>query len=1457
MATLQELLALGRDMGLTEAALTEFVSQQQAVNREERQRERDHTRGAEEETAKGKQLQQEIELVRLRAETAELEHRRKLELLAAEGERGVGQGGDRGPGNWHGPKIPPFDDGRDSIDAYLRRFEMYATAQKWPDTQWAVHLSALLKGKSLEVYSRLAVSQAVDYPGLKQALLKRFDFTEEGFRKLFREGKVEKSETFLQFSVRLENYLTRWVEMANIGKTYDEFHDLIMREQFLQSCNVELGLFLRERKPDKLEAMARYADQFIEAREMPASNFSQKPAGSRGKPYQGPQGGKPQCRGQDSLQRKSETPVSNSSRSRNGTDRRCFICDKKDHLANKCPERIASKGRVGAVESSNAGKEPGHKVQQTREVVMDGAEVYSGGVIKHLPGNMPVCQGWIADKRVSILRDTGCGGVVVRRALIPENSFSGAKKKCLLADGSNIEVSIATVEIDSPYLVGTVECWGMENPIYDVIVGNVEGAREPSDPDNTWFRQTIQAVQTRGRAKQQGSISHPRLKVLPMVGRDIKPEEMKKAQEDDTTLDAPRQHANEGGTRTHGKYAESKFYYKGGLLYRKYVLTQKGEEVNQLVVPKLYRHCVLELAHESVMGGHMGARKTSQKILAEFFWPGIQGEAKRYCQSCDACQRTIPKGRVAPVPLGRMPVIGTPFERVAVDIVGPLTPRTDKGNRYILTLVDFATRYPEAVPLPGIETEQVAEALLDMFSRVGVPREILSDRGSQFTSDMMKEVCRLMSLKQIMTTPYHPQCNGLCEKFNGTLKQMLKRTCAERPRDWDKYVNPLLFAYREVPQTSLGFSPFELIYGRTVRGPLRILKELWTKDIVDPEVKTTYQYLIDLRDRLEKTCEMARENLRGAASEQRRYYNQKARIRNMEVGERVLVLLPTKTNKLLMQWKGPYHIVKKQSEMDYTLNMGGKLKTWHANMLKKYVEREAKLPERKGVLAVVGVAVIDLEEDGSSEEELMSVPRISGSETWRDVEITEDLSESQVVQVQDLLREYDHVFTDVPGRTDLVHHDIVTESNRPVKVKSYPLPFSTTEIVKEEVTKMLKMDIIELSDSPYAAPVVLVKKRDSSYRFCVDYRQINKVTVLDSEPMPNPEEMFSKLAGYRYFSKLDLSKGYWQVPMSSEAKHKTAFVCPAGLFQFKVMSFGLVNAPATFSRLMRILLRGMENTDNFLDDVLIFTHTWEGHLVVIRELLNRLSKANLTARPTKCGIGWTSIECLGHMVGEDRLQPLPSKIKAITEASRPLTKKEVRAFIGLAGFYRRFIPNFSTIALPLTDLTKKGQPNKVLWTDTQQNAFEQLKGKLASGPILKLPDMEKDFVLRTDASADGIGAILLQDEGGNLFPVAYASRKLVDRERRFSTVERECLAVVWGIDKFSRYLYGRAFDLETDHQPLIYLNKQKVSNARLMRWALLLQPYRIRIKAIRGTDNIGADFLSRSGTTTTSTIEKM
>ena len=979
---------------------------------------------------------------------------------------------------------------------------------------------------------------------------------------------------------------------------------------------------------------------------------------------------------------------------------------------------------------------------------------------------------------------------------------------------------------------------------------------DSSEESNTKDSATVgMAVQTRSQARESQRPQRPL--VVPSSIPNVSPEEIKRELALDPTLKKAREQAQAKVNDSSRSY----FIMEDGLLYRMFKPTlTSSNPVKQLVVPQVFRRAVLKLAHEGILSGHHGIGKTTEKILTCFFWPGISADVARFCRSCDICQRTIQKGRVSKVPLGKMPVIDTPFQRVAIDLVGPISPMTSRKNRYILTIVDFASRYPEAVPLPNIETTTVAEALVEVFCRTGVPQEILSDCGSQFTSDLMREISRLLSIKQLTTTPYHPACNGLVERFNQTLKQILKRVCADRPTDWDRYLGPVLFAYRSAPHSSLGFSPFELIYGRQVRGPLEILKELWSGKPEDADVKLTYQYVVDLKERLESTLKAAHEELRKATSRYAGNYNAKAKKRKFVVGDKVLILLPTDHNKLLLQWKGPFRIVGKLNDRDYQLDMSGKVRTFHVNLLKRYVDRVDEQVKRDnvntaGALHVISQAsIIDEDDDedegldGSSVSSLqVRVPSLEAQETVEDVKFGPDLSPDRRTAVKRLVGNFRDVMTDVPGKSQIGAHSIRLTSDDPVRLRPYPVPHTLRGVIEEEVEKMLDMGVIEKSESPYSSPIVIVKKSDGSNRFCIDFRQLNRITVFDAEPLPSVDELFAGLSGSRFFSKIDLSKGYWQIALSDDAKEKTAFRTSSGLYHFRVMPFGLVNAPATFSRVMRTLLRGMSNVTNYLDDILVHTYSWDDHLVALSELFRRLRAAGLTARPSKCQLGCTRIEFLGHVVEEGKIRPMTDKVEKVRNAPKPETKKQLRSFLGLAGYYRRFIPNFASKASPLTDKTKGKEPNRIQWSEKEEEAFRTLKESLSEAPILCLPDVQQEFIARTDASSTGLGAVLLQrNEEGMKLPVAYASRKLLPRERNYSTIERECLALIWGISKFQVYLEGKEFVLETDHQPLLYLNRTKCINSRVMRWALALQPYRFRVEAIPGSENIAADFLSRT-----------
>eukprot|EP00731_Ephydatia_muelleri_P011862 Em0006g756a len=315
--------------------------------------------------------------------------------------------------------------------------------------------------------------------------------------------------------------------------------------------------------------------------------------------------------------------------------------------------------------------------------------------------------------------------------------------------------------------------------------------------------------------------------------------------------------------------------------------------------------------------------------------------------------------------------------------------------------------------------------------------------------------------------------------------------------------------------------------------------------------------------------------------------------------------------------------------------------------------------------------------------------------------------------------------------------------------------------------------------------------------------------------MPRIDEMLDQLGTARFISTLDLTRGYWQVPVAKEARHKTAFVTPFGLYHFNVMPFGLQGAPATFQRLMDGVIRGLEGRcAAYLDDLIIFSHSWAEHLVHIREVLSRLQGAGLTAKPSKCHFGMLECTYLGHVVGKGVVQPEPSKVQAVMNFPIPSTKTQVRGFLGLTGYYRRFIPNYAAMVAILTDLTKKSASVQVQWSEKCNHVFEELKRILCCSPVLRSPDFKKPFVLQTDASDRGVGAVLSQmNEAGDDNPIAYFSKKLQPREERYSTIEKECLAIKLAMKAFRTYLIGRHFTVETDHRSLVWMDKLKDSNS--------------------------------------------
>ncbi|KAL5004007.1 hypothetical protein ScPMuIL_017463 [Solemya velum] len=767
-------------------------------------------------------------------------------------------------------------------------------------------------------------------------------------------------------------------------------------------------------------------------------------------------------------------------------------------------------------------------------------------------------------------------------------------------------------------------------------------------------------------------------------------------------------------------------------------------------------------------------------------------DVANYCKSCPECQKGKSKG-IQKAPLVPIPHMEEPFSRIAIDFVGPL-PLTERKNRYILVCVDYATRYPEAFALSNQNAETVAECLVSLFSRVGVPKEILSDQGSNFMSDLMKELCRLLSIKKLSSTPYHPQTNGLVEKFNGTLKTMLKTYAMSESRNWDKHLPYVLFAYREVPNETTGFSPFELLYGRHIRGPLEILKEEWEEP---SDGKTSVvSFILETRDRMRAMRQLVCMNEKVSKKKQKTYYDRKARHRVLERGQKVLLLLPTSKSKLLAQWKGPYEVVERVSPVDYRIRLSNKEHVYHINMLKRWFDRED--PDEKSVDiakddVISCLHVISALASGESavDEEPNEIPSLSmsGKETVDDVTICSDLTREQVGELESLLSEFSDVLSDVPKQTSLITHSVKTTTDIPIHRKPYPIPYALQDKVKKELQQMKELGIIEDSDSPYSAPMVLVKRPEASLRICIDFRELNRVTVFDPRPMPRMDDVLNRLGKAKYLSKIDLTKGYWQVPLDEDAKQKSSFVTPFGQYRFTVMPFGMVCAPATFVRLMAKVLQGYESfTEAFIDDIGVYSDTWNDHIEHLRLVFLALRESNLSAKPSKCSFGFPELVFLAHVVGNMMVKPTLDKLAIVQNFPQPLTKKQVKSFLGFVGFYRKFVQNFATLAIPLTDLTKKSMPNKVIWNETLQQAFESLKLVLLKGPVLRSPDFEKQFILRTDACDTGVGAVLEQSFDDGRHPVLYMSKKLSTPERNYAVIEKECYAIVWSVKSLRVYL---------------------------------------------------------------------
>lgn len=481
-------------------------------------------------------------------------------------------------------------------------------------------------------------------------------------------------------------------------------------------------------------------------------------------------------------------------------------------------------------------------------------------------------------------------------------------------------------------------------------------------------------------------------------------------------------------------------------------------------------------------------------------------------------------------------------------------------------------------------------------------------------------------------------------------------------------------------------------------------------------------------------------------------------------------------------------------------------------------------------------------------------PQISALKTEDDgyvspLEHSHELSSDQARALSQAVNSFVFSTDDRIGYTTVVEHYIDTGDAKPIKQRQYTVSPYLQEEIDLEVDRMLALDIIEPASSPWSNPMVAARKANGKLRYCLDARKLNSVTVPEAFPIPDLNRILGRLRSTRYLSSIDLSDAFWQVGLKPEDRPKTAFaVSGRGFFMFKRMPFGLTNSPATLCRLVEMVV-GCDLEPwvfKYLDDFIVATDTFERHVYVLQELAKRLKRAGLTISAKKSCFCMKQLRYVGYLLTPDGLQPDPEKTSAVLEYPSPSNIKEVRRFMGMAGWYRRFIRDFSTVSAPITALLRTKTKKAFHWDESAQKAFEELKRQLVQSPVLSNPDFSKTFTVQTDASDLGVGAVLTQGEGADERVIAYFSKKLSRAQQKYMVTERECLAVILALEKFRGYVEGVPFRVVTDHASLCWLQNLKDPAGRLARWAIRLQPFQFKFVHRPGRQLVVPDALSRS-----------
>ncbi|GFW77991.1 retrovirus-related Pol polyprotein from transposon 412 [Trichonephila clavipes] len=547
-----------------------------------------------------------------------------------------------------------------------------------------------------------------------------------------------------------------------------------------------------------------------------------------------------------------------------------------------------------------------------------------------------------------------------------------------------------------------------------------------------------------------------------------------------------------------------------------------GNVVKLIVVPEELRDPIKSLCHEGT-SAHLGITKSKDKLNRYFYWPNCYRDMEQFVKTCDQCQRAGKPNDKKKAPLKLVPVIQEVFTKLNIDACGPL-PITSKGNRYLITAICMSSKFLEAIPVSDISSVSVTDALLNIFSRMGFPREIQCDQDTSFTSALTTEFFERFGILVRHSSVYHPQSIPV-ERFHRTLKRLLRVLCLDAGSEWDKHLPSIILALRTVSHESTGYTPSELVYGKNLRTPETLVMEHWMEPEEEGDLVT--EYMFKLINRLKRCQEVAINKMEEMQVKRKTWYDKNAVKREFKDGDLVLVLSTSRANKLAVQWIGPGTILNKISETNYLVEIPGRCETsqiYHINMLKPYYKR----PKHVNV-------IINDETKNSLADQELEIPYLENNSLVYDFEdviqaseLNKHLHDKQMDRLRELINKYSKCFSNNPGLTNLVEHEIQLVSDQPVRRSPHRTSHRQNEILKNEINRMLKLGIIEVGELDYMSPMILVEVAGKEPRPCIDYRKLNGIIRTEYFPLPNIEERVEKVSATKFITVLDLSKGYWE-----------------------------------------------------------------------------------------------------------------------------------------------------------------------------------------------------------------------------------------------------------------------------------------------------------------------------------------